>query len=161
MCCGSVWQKGLSLTKNSARIVNFKYKTLLKLKQTNQISSTKQVSIIKDMCYANLFKTDMRKNQRKIATSTFDFKYKSFSFSTRIADEQAIQDPVSICNFQNLSRVKLIGQNNFQALMLYIFWDRWKCDIRFCLKDTECAKIAKNIQCDSNSPYQWVNRPEK
>jgi len=94
--------------------------------ETQAISTTKQVSIIDNMCYADLFKTDLRKNQRKIATEKFDFSYKSFSFNTRISDEQAIQ-----------------------------------CDIRFCLKDSECGNVGKNIECDSNSPYQWVDRPEK
>ena len=53
------------------------------------------MSIIDNMCYADLFNTDLRKNQRKIATEKFDFSYKSFSFNTRISDEQAIQENVS------------------------------------------------------------------
>ena len=46
-----------------------------------------------------------------------------------------------------------------------IFYQKYvtskKCDIRFCLKDSECGNVGKNIKCDSNSPYKWVDRPEK
>ena len=56
----------------------------------------KQVNVIENMCFADLFETDLRDGQEKIVKSTFDFSYRSFSFQKSAKDRQSIQDEPQI-----------------------------------------------------------------